>query len=217
MSGRSRSFVIIALLLFVQQLYSQRSAPGKAFSDYIDSNEQFGTKYLLQVPQFAPDRNLAVAPISISMSFAALRDSIFINRSLEELQEVFCWKGQQDLAWPNQMLMAHFHGRPEKRAPATLKGKAKWPTMVLNYSPDEMWVTNEFLHRKGVVPTQRFVDEARDFFGVSFREIGEAREKAAVTPTKKGSMPLPSVTAKSDFSIVSEAHLRTSWRSTRSP
>jgi len=188
----------LTTLLMTGGMYAQ--APGHEFSDYLESNDKFGPRLLQQAHISQPDQNIVLSPISLSVVFAALRESTYDTNIRKEYEQVFGSQSRSQLAMPNKVLLGRFE-KPridpafeERKRKATGLEKA-----ILSYSPEELWTSNEFSYTGQDRIDPRYMSFAEKYFGLQFKHV-LAIEK----------QPTPD---SSDFELISNTHLRTVWKS----
>ncbi len=193
-----------------------QESSGKAYADLIRANEQFGRSLLQQVHAGAPDRNVVVSPISLTVLFAALKqhagsDEIFGK----EIEKTFRWEPGLPLSVSAHQLLAGFE------EPAKTKPCPPSSLQCLERVPQGAWVTNTFLYRspRSKSPIdESFALDLEKNFKFKFVNTGSAAPtmKDLQRPRKHiGSLPDLSSkagTPKDDLWISSGAHLQTAWK-----
>jgi len=89
------------------QLYAQEIAQTQP-AMLVKANDRFALDLLQKTHGEAPDRNIVVAPLPVSLTFAALWDGTADSESAKELRAAFHW--DKDFATPigGKMLLARF-------------------------------------------------------------------------------------------------------------
>lgn len=163
---------------------------------FLRSNDRFGMKLLSETYKTAPDQNFVIAPLPVSLTFAALLEGSPSRDNKKELISTFQWQGNGDLNIAGRMLHARF-AEPNPKPPGY---------------PEEMWISGAFVYRGQGSLTQDFIDQVRSNYGFTFRSVGESTPEAdALAGTWDPSLPIPTVGGPNDFWITSFLHLRSYW------
>ena len=211
----------ICLFVFITVIPGGATAQenaGKGLPELIRANEQFGRVLLQKIHSGAPERNVVVSPISLTVLLAALRGQAYRDEAAgEEIDKVFGWQRSLSLSVPARQLLAAFE-KPDKPKPCPLNVPVRLPP-CFNYVPEGTWITNAFLYRsiRGKNPIdESFVLDASKNFKFKFVNTGQKGptiEDVRRARTALGSPPDFSTKAnpKDDVWISSGTHLQTAW------
>ena len=163
----------------------------------------------------APDRNVVVAPLSVSLTFAALLDSSPDTKTNHEITSAFHWNETSNLNDASRMLLARFE-KPKPPPPQSSSSSKKQSAEDLQYlrsgKPAESWISGAFLFRGEGSLSQNFINRVKYNFGFEFRAVGiHSSQSEVLARNWDPSLPMPEVTGDNDFWITSFTHLRTSW------
>src|SRR5258708_1799639 len=144
------SFCLKALallpLLFACRLPAQEPQQAQP-AMFLLSNDRFGATLLSVVHEGAPDRNIAIAPLPVSLTFAALLDGSKDSKSIEEIVSTFRWEGNFSRNIAARMLLARF-GRPKpfpsRNSTLHQKGGDAVQGQFRRGKPEEMWLSTAF-------------------------------------------------------------------------
>lgn len=174
-------------LLASAQGGSQQVPP---LNQFVNSNERFGRKLLKVIQETSPNKNVAISPLPISLSFAPLSDtSASVSAaSLDEVRKAFEWTNVPRLELSARMLLSRF-------------------------DDENMSVSSAFYYRGTGEISERFIDRGRKYFGLEFKTYpSETPEAEILSQIPSSSISPPRVhPANNDFWIVSSTHLRTVW------
>jgi serpin B len=206
-----RLFVLLAVCLF--QLNAQEVSQSQP-AMFLRANDSFALDLLKRTHDDTPERNIVVAPLPVSLIFAALWDGTKDVESAKEFRAAFHW--DKDFATPmgGKMLLTRF-ARP-KPYPKSHTPRSKLDPSLLRYlqsgKPEELWVSAAFLYRGEGSMSQDFIDRVTYDFGLPFRAFGEHTPQSEILAKNWDTfLPMPKVTGPNDFWITSFTHLRTSW------
>jgi len=206
--------VFLLFLIFAGtglQAQEKRATEPAAF---VRANEKFGMSLLNVTHARDPDKNIALAPLPISLTFAALVDNSGSVRSNEEIVNAFQWKEAPAVSLAGRMLSARFEKpiplfRNRKRPPGM---SAELWRMVSSGKREEMWLTGAFLYRGEGSLSEGFIDRVKNDFGFKFRAVSEAAAQSKVLAGNwDPAVPMPTIREPNDFWISSFTHLRTTW------
>jgi serine protease inhibitor len=209
-----KALALLSLLCACRRLPAQESQQAQP-ATYLHSNDRFGVNLMNMIHEESPDRNIVVAPLPVSLTFAALLDGSVNSSSNQEIISAFQWErsSSQDVA--GRMLLARFRRpRPYPTRNSTLpkKGNGAAQEQLRPGKPEEMWLSAAFLYRGEGSLSQEFIDRVKYFYGFDFRAVGEDTPQSAILAKNwDSSLPMPAITGSNDFWITSFLHLRTSW------
>jgi serine protease inhibitor len=175
--------------------------PGQALPNFVAANERFGERLLEAVHLSSPPRNVVVSPVSLTLVFAALQANTDDGISHMEIGKAFGWGESPDLNSPARMLLAAFY-------PA--EPCCSHDVLGVHYS-EGMWITNRLFYRGHGTLSPRFIENAKNFFGVEFTSTGSRRPRS-VDLHHDGETAFPKVRGENDVLVGSETHLQALWR-----
>lgn len=204
---------LAAALLLASGMSARGQEPAEPCA-FLSANESFGINLLTEVHAQNPDKNTVVAPLPVSLAFAALEDNISDGRAREEILKTFYWEKTSYLGGSGKMLLARFAKPKPRPIPA------KQPTdigsrlmaLMAHGDPQELWLTATFLYRDTGAISKEFIDNVKEDFALEFRPVGiRAKQSAAIAQSWDPAVPMPHLTGNNDFWISSATHLRTAW------
>jgi hypothetical protein len=83
-----KGIALLSLLFVCQGLHAQETQQAQP-AMFLHSNDRFGANLLSLLHEESPDRNIAVAPLPISLAFAALQDGSIDSESRKEIVSTF--------------------------------------------------------------------------------------------------------------------------------
>jgi serine protease inhibitor len=201
-------------LLFCSRGLAQEAALAQPTA-FLRSNDGFAMSLLNTVHEKAPDRNIAISPLPVSLSFAAMFDASSDPKSKHEIASAFQWDETVGLSSASRMLLARFE-KPKTRPVRHISTSRKQGSADRLYpdpgKPEESWISAVFLYRGQGSLSQDFIDRVKYDFGFDFRAVGEQSSQSEILAKNwDSSLPMPTVTGLNDFWITSFTHLRTSW------
>ena len=189
---------------------------GRGLPELIRANEQFGRSLLRQIHSGAPDRNVVVSPISLTVLFAALRQHAGSDETFgKEIDKAFSWEPGLSLDVPARQLLAAFE-EPIKTQPCR-------PSSLecLEHVPQGAWITNTFLYRapesKNPIDEGFSLDLERNFkfkfvntgpSAPTVQDLQRARRRVVDTPNLSAKAGTP----VDDVWVSSGTHLQTAWK-----
>ena len=181
---------VICLLLAGCSLARGQESSRDGFSKFLAANDKFGRNLLKNVQDDAPGRNVAVSPLPVSLAFAPLSDTTATvqARTLEEIRKAFDWQDVPSLESSARMLLARFDN-------------------------EKIGISTSFLYRSHGKLSDIFVDRGERYFGLNFKRFPPDMPLNEIFPhTPVPSLATQPTTAqRSDFWIVSSAHLQSLW------
>lgn len=206
-----RVWAIIFVLAAISQAPGQRTAPGEALPNLIRGNERFGTKLLERVHSAQPGKNVVVSPLSLTVVFSAIQNSLDDRDGREEFGRVFGWGAYPRLAVPTKMLLAAFE-KPDLRPHPPHRARIAGQLFTFPVPPVEgAWITNAVLYRSNDTIANDFVLSGKKYFGLSFTRTGERRPGTSDIRQAKDSGDIPKTSPMNDLVISSGTHLQTAW------
>jgi serpin B len=178
----------------------------------VRSNEQFGIRLLNSLHAASPQRNLAVAPLPVTLMFA-----MFHMDSYKENEAVLGWNPELDLRYSSRMLLGAFDAaRPEPPKPVKITSS---PTPIMSAGEDALWITNAIVYRTPIdvkdVFAPHFVREAQTFYGtrlVDLRDRKPGSEDLQEAMRGLELSKLPAFSTGDDFAVTSALHLGCRWK-----
>lgn len=181
---------------------------------FVRANDSFALELLQKSHSEIPDRNIVVAPLPITLMFAALWDGTGDIESAEELVPAFHWDKDFAIQMGAKMLLARFakpEPYPKPRTPPPPMDPALRHLMQAG-KPEELWLSAAFIYRGEGSLSPDFIDKVTYDFGIPFRAVGERTpQREVLAKNWDPSLPIPKITSANDFWITSFTHLRTSW------
>ena len=209
---RLRTASIFTLIFLAASMSAAQTEPGQALPNLVQGNERFAVRLLRQVHSAAPQRNVAISPVSLSLMFAALQRGTHSESAHKEINAAFGWGEYPYLEIPARMLLAAFEepGHPLRRTgPAR---KSARDSAGDSYVPSAAWISNVFLYSGTGTISPDFVKMGEKYFGLKFINTAAKPEAATIAASRPSARPLPQVPAESDALISSGTHLQTRWR-----
>ena len=206
--------IVLTLCLLVLRVEGQvvQEAQPAAF---LRSNDHFALNLLSAAHQVSLDRNIVLAPLPVSLAFAALLEGTADTASEQELISAFHWRQSFAPSLAGRMLLARFEKpKPYPIPRSSSQTRRDDPILKLLQSgkPEQLWLTMAFLYRGQNSLSQDFIDRVSHDFGFPFRSVGENTSQSEILAKNwDSSLPMPKITGPNDFWITSFTHLRTSW------
>ena len=186
--------LVVLTTLSSLQLWSQET-PAAQTELFLRANDRFAFELLKTAHREFPGRNIAVAPLPVSLTFAALLDGGVPDSESGEIRSAFHWDRSIALPAASKMILARF------KKPGNYQSST-WGA----------WLTAAFLHRGKGSLSQGFIDQVTRDFGIPFYAVGERTPQSKILAEHwDPSLPMPTVTTNNDFWITSVTHLRTPW------
>jgi serine protease inhibitor len=178
----------------------------------IRGNERFGRRLLQQVHFSAPDRNVVLSPISLSIIFTALQVNSTQPELGQEITSVFGWPEYRGMNVSARMLLAAFK-EPDQTPSLRKRDPGGLPEALgLISIPEATWITNTVLYRGQGTLAEWFVKGATKDFGMTFSSTGAGNPTADdLRRARPSAGPLPPLSSDSDFVVSSGTYLRTKW------
>jgi serpin B len=181
---------------------------------FLHANDSFAMDLLKKTHEDTPERNIVVAPLPLSLVFAAIWDGTRDVESAKEFRAAFHW--EPDFATPMgaKMVLARF-AKPKPYPKLRTPRPKPDPGLLRDFQsgkPEELWLSAAFLYRGEGSLSQDFIDRVTYDFGFPFRAVGEHTPRSEILLKNwDPSLPMPNVTGYNDFWVTSFTHLRTSW------
>lgn len=187
---------------------AQRTKPGDALPTLIRGNERFAMRLLGQIHADQPDKNVVVAPLSLTIAFAALQANLDTGIARDELGRLFGWGSYPRLAVPSRMLLVAF----EEPNATALRVRQRPGERMPIYPAEAAWLSNAVVYRWEGTIAERFIASGKKYFGLSFTSSGKERPTGRdVKRARPTSTTLPTVRPDNDVWITSGTHLQTAW------
>jgi serine protease inhibitor len=217
MANTRRKFCFGAaiLLLFCFQVLAQESSQVQPAS-FLRANDRFAMSLLKVAHEQVRDRNIVIAPLPVSLTFAAIQDGTEDANSGDELCAAFYWDKQLGTDVAARMLLARFAKPKPYPASQTALRNPNDPLLKLLRpgNPEELWISGAFLYRGEGSLSRDFIDRVNYDFGFQFRAVGEHTPQSALLAKNwDPSLPMPTIAGSrpNDFWITTFTHLRTLW------
>jgi len=200
---------LVILALFFSAARAQ-TVPQAQPAIFLRGNDSFALDMLRTAHTEFPDRNILIAPLPVSLTFAALLDGTGDFESVKELQAAFHFDQVVTMPVGAKMILARFE-KP-KPYPRTAREASR---LLPSGKPQELWLSAAFLYRREGSLSPDFIDRVTHDFGIPFRAVGEQTPQSEILAGSwDPGLPLPKLTGHNDFWITSFTHLRTSWYGT---
>jgi len=222
MTKRSLTRWGTVVVLACSALAAQENA-GKGLPALVDGSERFGRSLLQKKHSESPEKNIVLAPLSLTVVFAAIRTHSWSRQTTGEIDQAFGWSGGLRLGSPMRMMLSIFE-RPAKPAPcreSPLTKRLGVQAPCRQETPEAEWVTNTFLYRDapgGKNPVDEYFQEsAKANFAFIFVNTGNHAPDAEALRKARGPVgALPKVAADpvlgpNDIWISSGMHVQTAW------
>jgi hypothetical protein len=206
----AREFVCLKASLFAFLLCSSATAQeqaGNPLQVLLRANDRFGVRLLAQAHSEAPDKNLVLAPLPLTILLGAIHTSSRRQEASQEFDRVFGWGEYPDIRIPTRMMLAAMDKpRPDGRKNAI-------PDFV---EPGTLWMENRLLYRspKNSLPLldERFVESASRDFGLKLVNTGDKNPEASdLRKSREQVGALPQVSPLDQVWLSSGMHMRQTW------
>lgn len=214
------------LLLPLALVFSHSSA--QTVSDvqpaaFLRSNDRFAFDVLKTAHTEFRDRNIVIAPLPVSLTFATLLDGIRDFDGIAELRAAFHFDQVATTPTAAKMILARFEQPYTKLPVASSKlrsspsptnlapAKISKSTPPLG-QPEEVWLSAAFLYRRDSSLSPDFIGKLTRDFRIPAHAVGGRTSKPGIVPRDwDPALPSPKLLGRNDFWITSFTHLRTSW------
>jgi serine protease inhibitor len=181
----------------------------------LQGNDKFGAQLLAQAHSETPDKNIVLAPLSLTFLLGAIQTRTEREESREEFDQVFGWGTYPVLRIPARMMLAAMEEpRIEHESPNNmLLGKSGSLGMV---ETESLWMTNRLLYRSpktGPPPLDsRFKEIASRDFGLKLVNTGNMNpSESALRASRQQVGRVPEVSSRDDVWLSAGFHMRQSW------
>ncbi|MGA2219629.1 MAG: serpin family protein, partial [Terracidiphilus sp.] len=209
MSPKSRSCLAISVLfsIFMTSAAAQQN-PEDPLRVLLQANDRFGTRLLQQAHSEAPDKNLVVAPLSLTILLGAIQTYSVDGVTRQEFDQLFGWGEYPDIRIQSQMMLAALDDKP--------RPTPKFRGIPEQVEPETLWIENRLLYRspKTGLPLldPRFVANAPANFGLQLVNTGDKIPSAAdLKESRERVGSLPSVSPLDQVWFSSGIHMRQTW------
>jgi serine protease inhibitor len=217
MANTSRKFCLGAAILLLScfQVLAQESSEVQPAS-FLRANDRFAMSLLKVAHEQLQDRNIVVAPLPVSLTFAAILDGTVDPDSVGELRSAFHWDKQIGTDVGGRMLLARF-AKPKPYPPSHIAPRNSDDVLIKllrSRKLEELWIAGAFLYRGEGSLSQDFIDRVKYDFGFQFRPVDEHVPQSVILAKNwDPSLPMPATTGSepNDFWITTFTHLRTAW------
>jgi len=176
--------LVFAILLVLTKAQERPKLQPEAF---IRANDRFALELLSTAHEPAPDRNIVLNPLPVSLTFAAILDGTPDPASGEELTSVFHWD-YLSTAFTNRFAARMLSARlakpkaaPIPRRPLSPHDLALGKLMGADRgSPEELWLSLAFLYRGTDSLSPDFIDRVHYRFGFTFRDVDDRSPQAEI-------------------------------------
>jgi hypothetical protein len=145
-------------------------------ASFLRANDRFALDLLRLTLEQAQDRNIVLAPLPVSLAFAALWDGTSDIESMKEIVPAFHWDKTLGVSVAGRMLLTRFEKPKPYPISHTAPPKAvdpAWLKYLRSGKPEELWISAAFLYRGQGSLSQDFIDRVKHDFGFTFRALGE--------------------------------------------
>jgi serine protease inhibitor len=214
--SKQRAVIGRLLLLLAVFLFEVRAqeVPQAQPAMFLRANDKFAFDLLEKTHEESRERNIVVAPLPVSLIFAALWDGTQDTESSKEFRTAFHWDKDFGTMTGGKMLLSRFEKPtpyPKPHASAS-KPNSALQRYLQSGKPEELWLSAAFLYRGKGSLSQDFIDRVTHDFGFPVRAVEEHTPQSEVfVKNWDPSLPMPKITGHDDFWITSFTHLRTSW------
>jgi hypothetical protein len=129
-------------------------------ASFLHANDKFALNLLMVAHEEEQGRNIVLAPLPVSLTFAALMDGTTDTKSVEELAIAFHWEEPRGIDVAGRMLLTRF-AKPKPRPIPHIASPSPAAEVLRNYSPgqsEELWLSAAFLYRGEGSLSQDFID-----------------------------------------------------------
>ena len=213
---RSRPISLASAVLFLAVipgfLARAQNQPGETFRQFIRGNDKFGVRLLQQVHSDDSDKNVVVAPLSLTILLSAIQTSSWRDETMEELGQVFGWGPSPDLGVRSRMILAAMHQPKVTKAPQSTQNKASKPPMPA----ESFWIANRLLYRspkdKPPLLDPRFVESASRNFGLQLVNTADKNPAESDLHRSRDQVgDIPQVSSQDQVWLSSGMHLKQTW------
>jgi serpin B len=204
---------LVLLVLFFSGASAQ-TVPQAQPGIFLRGNDSFALEMLRSAHSEFPNRNIVIAPLPVSLTFAALLDGTSDFDSLKEIEGAFHFEQLVTMPVGAKMILARFEKpKPYPKSSTAPSRLAREASLLLHSGkPQELWLSAAFLYgREGSLSTD-FIARVTHDFGIPFHAVDEQTPQSKILAGSwDPALPLPKLTGHNDFWITSFTHLRTSW------
>jgi hypothetical protein len=206
-SHLSLAGVLCALSISLSTAAAQEK-PGDGLGVLLKANDRFGTRLLQQAHSEASDKNLVVAPLSLTILLGAIQTHIERPEARMEFDRVFGWGEYPDIRIQSRMILAAMNDKP--------RPTPTWRGIPEQVEPETLWIENRLLYRtsKAGLPllNKRFVESAARDFGLESVNTGDKNPTAAdLRGSREKVGQLPHVSPLDQVWFSSGLHMRQTW------
>jgi serpin B len=211
-----RSGFLISTALFLAVIPASpvlaQERPGEPFWQFIHGNDKFGIRLLEQVHSENPDKNVVVAPLSLTILLSAIQTSSWREETREELGQVFGWGAYAQLGVPSRMILAAMDQTKARKAPQRAHDEAGDSPM----QTESIWIANRLLYRspkdKPPLLDPRFVASASRDFGLQLVNTGDRNPAESDLRGSRDQLgKVPRISPRDQVWLSSGMHLRQTW------
>jgi len=182
--------------------------PGGGMHVLLQANDRFGIRLLQQAHSEAPERNLVVAPLSLTILLGAIQTHIESEEAMKEFDHVFGWGEYPNIRIQSRMMLAAMDDRP--------RPTPRWHGIPEQVEPETLWIENRLLYRspKSGLPLldTRFAQSATRDFGLQLVNTGDKNPSEADLQSSREQVGrLPHVSPLDQVWFSSGLHMRQTW------
>ena len=180
----------------------------------LQGNDRFGLRLLEQMHSATPDKNIAVAPLSLTILMGAIQTHSEREESRKEFDHVFGWGMYPELRIPARMMLAAMEKpRMEHESPYNMRLTGKPGNMV---ESESLWMTNRLLYRSAKTDPPlvdaHFMESASKDFGLKLVNTGDKNPSESALRASRGQVGrVPAVSPRDEVWLSAGFHMRQSW------
>jgi serpin B len=187
--------------------------PGNGLQVLLHGNNAFGTRLLQQVHSETSDKNVVVAPLSITILLGAIQTSSDRDEARKEFDHVFAWGTDPHLPIPARMILAAME-KPKPVSAGAARPGIMWDGLM--YEPESLWMENRLLYRSPKTGPPlldpRFMESASRNFGLQLVNTGEKNpSESALRGSREDVGRVPTISPLAQVWLSSGFHMRQTW------
>jgi serine protease inhibitor len=204
-------FILVVASICCSAVSAQQ--PKDGLRVLLQGNDKFGVRLLGQAHSETPEKNIVVAPLSLTFLLGAIQNKSVREESRKEFDQVFGWGIDPALRIPARMMLAAMEEpRMEHESENNmLLGKSR--SMV---ESESLWMTNRLLYRSAKTGPplldSRFMKSASRDFGLKLVNTGNVNpSESALRASRRQVGRVPAVSPRDSVWLSAGFHMRQSW------